>query len=446
MDNALKFIVDVVNSEEIQKLTKFINLQKEAVSALNNQLQKGIINDLQFAAATQKIGMDAAHAAVQIKQLEASSAGAGRGLSQLAYAVDDIQYGFNAIVNNIPQIAMGLGMGMGVAGAAGIAAVAINQLVKHWGELTSALQAAWEGGSAERLQVLADRAEAAAAAFEKMKEAGTPNEQKGAKEFGEAVGEAGAEHIRKQLTDTLFATGGAAPKRAIEEISSPAEKWAREKLSGHKIPGSAKEQDQLQYDETAKMAVELLGAATSTKDPAGARAARDRIANLMKANPKAFDEEFRTKFEASDPERMRAEEQKRLDLAGARLGRKEEEKAEEKDKKLVDALNKAGQENQRIGEERLQQQRVRDLEDKRDKIQTERQDAAKAAQEAAKEINKTQILQGPKAVIDMYQKAAGDTPMTNLQKKANDLLKSLEDQLKDVNKELKKQQRVRPAE
>lgn len=50
---------------------------------------------------------------------------------QLSYAIDDIQYGFNAIVNNVPQIALAMGLGPGVAGAVGIATVALNVFAKE---------------------------------------------------------------------------------------------------------------------------------------------------------------------------------------------------------------------------------------------------------------------------------------------------------------------------
>lgn len=64
-----------------------------------------------------------------------ASSGASRGILQLSYAIDDLQYGFGAIVNNIPQIALGMGLGAGLTGVLGIAAVAASVLTKHWGEL-----------------------------------------------------------------------------------------------------------------------------------------------------------------------------------------------------------------------------------------------------------------------------------------------------------------------
>jgi hypothetical protein len=53
------------------------------------------------------------------------------GLLALSNAVQDVQYGFGGMVNNIPQIITGLGLGMGVAGAVQIAAVGVQFLLKN---------------------------------------------------------------------------------------------------------------------------------------------------------------------------------------------------------------------------------------------------------------------------------------------------------------------------
>jgi len=59
----------------------------------------------------------------------------GQGMLQAAYAIDDLQYGFRAIVNNIPGVVMSLGGGAGVAGALGILAVATNLAINNWDKL-----------------------------------------------------------------------------------------------------------------------------------------------------------------------------------------------------------------------------------------------------------------------------------------------------------------------
>jgi hypothetical protein len=56
----------------------------------------------------------------------------GQGMLQLAYFIDDMQYGIRGVMNNIPTLVQALGLGTGLAGVAGIAAVAVGTLVeKH---------------------------------------------------------------------------------------------------------------------------------------------------------------------------------------------------------------------------------------------------------------------------------------------------------------------------
>ena len=56
--------------------------------------------------------------------------GSGYGLLMLSEAVEDSQYGLNAVVNNIPRMVMAFGGAAGLAGAVSLAAVALNQMVQ----------------------------------------------------------------------------------------------------------------------------------------------------------------------------------------------------------------------------------------------------------------------------------------------------------------------------
>ncbi len=57
----------------------------------------------------------------------------GGAAMQAAYFFDDMQYGLKGVVNNIPQLAMALGLGGGLAGIISIAAVAANLLWEKFG-------------------------------------------------------------------------------------------------------------------------------------------------------------------------------------------------------------------------------------------------------------------------------------------------------------------------
>ena len=65
------------------------------------------------------------------KEVAKANSGAAMGFMALSNAVQDVQYGFGGIINNIPGIVTGMGLGMGVAGAAQIAGVAFSVLNKN---------------------------------------------------------------------------------------------------------------------------------------------------------------------------------------------------------------------------------------------------------------------------------------------------------------------------
>jgi hypothetical protein len=94
-------------------------------SPFNTELAKAETRSIQGAAKIQK----ALNTATKVDT---------RNLLYLSQGIEDLQYGLSAVVNNIPQLVMGMGMGAGAAGAISIAAVAVNQLVKHWDELSQA--------------------------------------------------------------------------------------------------------------------------------------------------------------------------------------------------------------------------------------------------------------------------------------------------------------------
>lgn len=81
---------------------------------------------------------------------------ANLGMASLMFsqAVEDVQYGFSAIVNNIPYLLMALGGGPGLAGVVSLAAVGVNQLINHWGPFTELL-----GITSTKIKSLSERIE-----------------------------------------------------------------------------------------------------------------------------------------------------------------------------------------------------------------------------------------------------------------------------------------------
>ncbi len=436
MDAALKVVVDIQNKEEIQKLTSNINLQKEAIGALNQQLKLGTITQQQFDASSRVMGQSVANANQQIKQLESAGTSAGRGLSQLSYAIDDVQYGFNAIVNNIPQIVLGLGGSAGIAGAVGIAAVAINQLVKHWGELSAAMQAAWSGDSAERILKLAEAAEAGSKAFDKL--AASASKAKEAEATGVAgiITEIGADKVAGNLAQRI----GMDPALRTEmtEEHKRIERFAvGEHAMGNKA-GAVKMRQQIQSEldqANLKKAKELIGLASTNTGPTGDEA---RL-QLRRLNPDLADD-----IQIQTPEFQKNAAQWRLEAQGRRNDRKRVEKMEEGEKKFgqleKDEWLKGVGEAQHDIDAGKKRQRLQDLQDKRDAIM---QDKHAIAENLWQQTHRPQgqILQGAKAVVDMYQTGAGNN-QRELMIKAHKLQEDANKKLASIDAELKKERRV----
>lgn len=191
-------------------------------------------------------------------------AGAGMGLMMMAQTLDDLQYGFRAIVNNIPMVGMAIGQAFGMGtqaaqafgGALGIVAVVVNQAITHWDELKATLgdtapwevvagaiekvkealggeegaSAMWVGGVAAMKAALGggpDNPAARAHAVEmtkrkeeiedakaRMEKFRTPEEQQRAKDFNAVLGEAGGPQklIQDELNRRMATMKGLPPK------------------------------------------------------------------------------------------------------------------------------------------------------------------------------------------------------------------------------------------
>ena len=85
----------------------------------------------QATAAMQAVTVSTNGADKAAKELAKANTQSAMGFMALSNAVQDVQYGFGGIINNIPGIVSGMGLGMGVAGAAQIAGVAFSVLNKN---------------------------------------------------------------------------------------------------------------------------------------------------------------------------------------------------------------------------------------------------------------------------------------------------------------------------
>ena len=111
MSNTLEFEMRVkgalASAQEIDKVTKGFKEAERSAEFASKEMAK---------------------VEVMMKRTGSAGKSLGGGVLQLSQTLDDLQYGIKGIVNNIPGLAMGLGLGAGVAGAAQLAFIAVNQL------------------------------------------------------------------------------------------------------------------------------------------------------------------------------------------------------------------------------------------------------------------------------------------------------------------------------
>jgi hypothetical protein len=342
--------------------------------------------------------------------------GAAQGLLQMGYAIDDLQYGFKAIVNNIPQIVLGMGGSMGIAGAVGIAAVGINVLFNHWSELAALLQSAWDGGSAERIKAMADQAEEATAAFEKMTKAKGEFYAKSQAGVLKGVAETGAEDFKQRVTDALFRGQTAKSDKSGFGIFGPG-------IAGTLYDLIMKPKGK--QERTGANAEELIGQ-TQSADQAKAESARQQLKILMDQNADLFTDEQRKAINESDPKKLKAAEQ------------------EKEDKKIIMEEAKAHQEgifHRRDLEEKIRKENWAKDKEKRMEVLQDRRDAL---QEEAHQLRL--LHQKNPRIFGSWKESLKDIQMGALEQVPKQQLKKLEDihkKLEDINQAMKGERRAK---
>jgi hypothetical protein len=229
--------------------------------------------------------------------LDKASFNGSRSLLQLAYACDDLQYGFRSVVNNIPQMLMFLGPG--IAGAAGVGAVAVNLMITHWGTLTSTMQAAWSDVPLAQLERIRLATEAATEAFDKLTKAPTRAMAAQAKGVEEVLKEGPAGKIFADMVG-----------QALSEI--PREIWVNKgNIPDNPLQVSPQDKlDEERLEKARKLAAERMGRIMSD-DPGVSKAA---IAGVG-------DPGLRRRLMNETPEGQERIAQQRLEAQGEHQGR-----------------------------------------------------------------------------------------------------------------------------
>lgn len=148
MDERIRLVLETLGVDNVRQATRALRDIAEATDSFEGELaqlsrtvREGVEADMERFLVTLKDGRkvwnDSAEGIRQLGEAAGKAAGGtsggrgirniqGQNLLALSYAVDDLQYGFRAIINNIPQIVQAFGFGAGAAGAVSIAVIGIN--------------------------------------------------------------------------------------------------------------------------------------------------------------------------------------------------------------------------------------------------------------------------------------------------------------------------------
>lgn len=255
----------------------------------------------------------------------------GLGLLAVGQAVDDLQYGFRSIVNNIPQVAYMMGGSAGLAGGVAVAAVAINQLINHWDGMVDAMKGQWLNVATNDLEKLRIATEKAGEAFDALIK--TPSAL-GAKEISkmkEAVTDlqkGGAAGLFKGIADAVPLEPG---MRAEE---GPGELHRRRILEGTikrmEAPGFRNQMGQIPVTDLKKelhamndklltlnntVAKNLIGKALQAGEEGDG--ARTQLRRLVEKYSGSFSPAFRAAMQRNTPDMLQGE----IDLDNAKKAR-----------------------------------------------------------------------------------------------------------------------------
>ena len=328
-------------------------------------------------------------------------------LLMLSQGIEDAQYGFRSVVNNIPGIVMALGGGAGLAGAVSILAVGVNQAISHWDELKATF------GDTTPFQV-AEGAISQLTAAVKTHEKGLKDLAAMAGPLG-ALGVWGFEHWQGKEADRE-----AARQRALEaEETEKADKA----IKGFITP------DQRQRAKDFAAVLNEVGGPQKLLDrlmkergpmnPEIAQGVRDNFARMIF---KAMEGgEVKNEFGAGIAGR----------LEGMRHGRIMKEFEAQGKVEAGIAADLRNQQKKAFEEQR--RERIQALQDRREDLMDERH----ALQEQIRQRPRARIFESG---IDYAQAVqTGD----QVPRKQLDKLKDMDTKLRDIRDELKKQQRAR---
>jgi len=355
-----KIILRIDGEEKLRKLAEEVSKEEQALRKLAQQAAATGQSQQAFFAqadihAKRLVGLNNLIAETQ-KQLQSAGVGAsraGQAMQQLGYVVDDVQYGFKGIANNVAPLLTSLGAGAGLAGTVAIVSIGMTQLYEHMDDIQRLMGMGETETEAQRMKKLEEATSRTAdetarlnkykreqAAIEAQRAAVSKAEGQMTNAVNDAVGELGHANAVRGLVNINRARYENSPENTelVQRRDAAAASARSLRLSGQNSAAALAEQRlagiQAQLDRKVQAQAEAdLGKAAT--DPGRLQG----LTNQVVGNPGAFGRggmAFAQRLLAASPENAAAEAENRFQ-GGKDEARAGAKKAEDREAQKAEA-------------------------------------------------------------------------------------------------------------
>lgn len=147
-EEKIRLVLETLGVENVRQASRAIREMAASADSLEGEMEQlaktvrdGVEAPMERFLVTlkngQKVWNDSAEGIRHLGQVAGKTAGrrgvrdmSGQDIMALSYAIDDLQYGFAALSNNIPRVAQSFGLGAGAAGALSIAVIGISSALR----------------------------------------------------------------------------------------------------------------------------------------------------------------------------------------------------------------------------------------------------------------------------------------------------------------------------
>lgn len=134
-EEVLRLRTEVENQQAIDRLNEALERETRVLADLIEKQKLAGPSGAVFSQAIDQASHSIVQHRTELAALQKTQRDVGNASLQLSRGLEDLQYGFAGVVNNIPGMIQALGGTAGLTAAISLAFVAVNQLVNHWSDL-----------------------------------------------------------------------------------------------------------------------------------------------------------------------------------------------------------------------------------------------------------------------------------------------------------------------